>query len=99
MVRKSPLDAEGALLLRQIEARTKAKSRARIAKLLAKRRGDLQRMPLSGKAALGANHGLWSYRSAALFCVRRRARLAVWQSADRQSPRGGQRIYCAAAKT
>jgi len=60
MVRKSPLDAEGALLLRQFEARAKAKSRARIAKLLAKRRGDLQRMPLSGKAALAAiKAGKW----------------------------------------
>jgi hypothetical protein len=54
MVRKSPLTPEAASLLREIEARRKARSRARIAKLLAKRRGDLKRMPLSGAAALAA---------------------------------------------
>jgi hypothetical protein len=60
MVRKSPLSPEATLLLQQIEARRKAKARARIAKLLAKRRGELKRMPLSGKAALAAiKTGTW----------------------------------------
>jgi hypothetical protein len=54
MTRKSPLTAEALLLAAQIESRRKAKSRARIAKLLAKKRGDLRKMPLSGKAALHA---------------------------------------------
>jgi hypothetical protein len=56
----SPLCAVGQLLLAQIEDRRRAKSRARIAKLLAKKRGDLRKMPLSGKAALAAiNAGKW----------------------------------------
>jgi hypothetical protein len=60
MTRKSPLTPEAALLLREIEARRKAKSRARIATLLAKKRGALKRMPLSGKAALKAiAAGIW----------------------------------------
>jgi hypothetical protein len=47
-------------LLAQIEDRRRAKSHARIAKLLAKKRGDLRKMPLSGKAALAAiNAGKW----------------------------------------
>lgn len=54
MTRKSPLTQEAQLLADQIEARRKAKARARIAKLLAKKRGDLKRMPLSGRAALRA---------------------------------------------
>jgi hypothetical protein len=54
MTRKSPLTAEALLLAAQIETLRRAKSRARIAKLLAKMRGDLKRMPLSGKAALKA---------------------------------------------
>jgi hypothetical protein len=54
MTRKSPLTAEALLLAEQIEIRRRAKSRARIAKLLAKKRGDLKRMPLSGKLALAA---------------------------------------------
>ena len=54
MVRKSPLSPVAVALLRGAEARRKAKSRARIAKLLAKKRGDLTKMPLSGKAALRA---------------------------------------------
>ena len=54
MVRKSPLTPEAALLLREIEARRKARARARIARMLAKKRGDLRKMPLSGKAALKA---------------------------------------------
>jgi hypothetical protein len=54
VVRKSPLSPEAASLLRGIEARRKAKAKARIAKLLAKKRGELKRMPLSGKLALRA---------------------------------------------
>jgi hypothetical protein len=54
VVRKSPLTPEAALLLREIEARRKARARARIARMLAKKRGDLRKMPLSGKAALKA---------------------------------------------
>jgi hypothetical protein len=53
-MRKSPLTPEAASLLREIESRRKARSRARIATLLAKKRGDLKRMPLSGKLALQA---------------------------------------------
>jgi hypothetical protein len=60
MVRKSPLSPEGTQLLQQIEARRKTKAKGRINKLLAKRRGDLKRMPLSGKAALEAiRRGAW----------------------------------------
>jgi hypothetical protein len=60
MVRKSPLTAEALLLADQIETRRKAKARARIAKLLAKKRGDLRRMPLTGKAAMAAiKAGAW----------------------------------------
>jgi hypothetical protein len=56
----TPLCAVGQLLLAQIEDRRRAKSRARIAKLLAKKRGDTKRMPLSGKAALAAiRAGKW----------------------------------------
>jgi hypothetical protein len=54
VVGKSPLSPEAALLLRGIEARRKAKAKARIATLLAKKRGDLKRMPLTGKTALKA---------------------------------------------
>jgi hypothetical protein len=49
MTRKSPLTAEALLLAEIIEARRKAKAHARIAKLLAKKRGNLRKMPLSGK--------------------------------------------------
>jgi hypothetical protein len=60
MTRRSPLSAEAKLLQEQIENRRRAKSRARIAKLLAKRRGDLSKMPPSGKAALAAiKAGRW----------------------------------------
>src|SRR5262245_40024608 len=60
MVRRSPLTPEARLLADQLEARRLAKSRARIAKLLAKQRGDLKRMPLSGKAILAAiRTGKW----------------------------------------
>ena len=60
MRRKSPLCAVGQLLLEQIENRRRAKSRARIAKLKAKLRGDLKRMPPSGAAALAAiRAGRW----------------------------------------
>ena len=56
----SPLTAEAMLLLNEIENKRKAKSRGRIAKLLAKKRGDLKRMPLSGKAASAAiSAGKW----------------------------------------
>jgi hypothetical protein len=54
MTRKSPLTAEALLLAEQIETRRKAKARGRVATLLAKKRGDLCKMPLSGKAALKA---------------------------------------------
>jgi hypothetical protein len=60
MVRRTPLTVEEQLLLDQIEARRRAKARGRIAKLLAKKRGELKRMPLSGKAALAAiRNGKW----------------------------------------
>jgi len=54
MVRRSPLTAEEQKLLDEIEERRRAKARGRIAKMLAKKRGDLNRMPLSGKDALKA---------------------------------------------
>jgi len=54
MVRKSPLGPEAVKLLQGIEARRKAKSRARIATLIAKKRGDLKRMALTGRLALKA---------------------------------------------
>jgi hypothetical protein len=60
MVRRSALTPEAKLLLDQAEAKRLAKSRARIAKLLATKRGDTQRMPPSGKAALAAiKAGKW----------------------------------------
>jgi hypothetical protein len=60
MVRRSPLSAEAKLLADGLETKRRAKARARIAKLLAKQRGDLKRMPLSGKAALAAiRAGKW----------------------------------------
>jgi hypothetical protein len=47
-------------MLEVAEAKRRAKARARIAKLLAKQRGDLTKMPLSGKAALAAiKSGRW----------------------------------------
>ena len=60
MVRRSPLSAEAKLLADAVEARRLAKSRARVAKLIAKKRGDLRKMPPSGKAALAAiKAGKW----------------------------------------
>jgi hypothetical protein len=60
MVRRSPLSAEAKLLVDAIEAKRLAKARARIAKLKAKQRGDLAKMPLSGRAALAAiRSGKW----------------------------------------
>jgi hypothetical protein len=60
MVRRSPLTPEAELIAIVLEQRRLAKARARIAKLLAKKRGDLKRMPLSGKAALAAiRAGQW----------------------------------------
>jgi hypothetical protein len=60
MVRRSQLSAEAKLLQEQIENKRRAKSRARIAKMLAKKRGETTRMPLSGKAALAAiRNGRW----------------------------------------
>jgi hypothetical protein len=60
MIHRSPLTAEAKLLEVEIESRRLAKARARIATLLAKKRGDLKRMPLSGKAALAAiRAGKW----------------------------------------
>jgi hypothetical protein len=60
MVRHSPLTAEAKLLAEAIEAKRRAKSLARIAKLKAKQRGDLAKMPLTGKAALRAiKAGRW----------------------------------------
>ena len=50
----SPLCAVGQLLLAEIEDRRRAKARGRISKLLAKKRDDLRKMPLTGKAALAA---------------------------------------------
>jgi hypothetical protein len=54
MIHRSPLSPEAKLLAAEIESRRLAKARARIAKLLAKQRGDLRKMPLSGKAAVAA---------------------------------------------
>jgi hypothetical protein len=60
MNHKSPLSQEALLLANEIESRRKAKARARIATLLAKKRGDLRKMPLSGRAALAAiRTGKW----------------------------------------
>jgi hypothetical protein len=60
MVRRSALTQEAKLLAQQIESKRKAKSRARISKLLAQQRGDLRKMPLSGRAALAAiKAGKW----------------------------------------
>jgi hypothetical protein len=60
MVRRSPLTAEAKLLADQIETKRLAKARGRIAKLLAKKRGELKRMPLTGKAASAAiKAGKW----------------------------------------
>jgi hypothetical protein len=60
MTRKSALSPEARLLADEIENRRLAKSRARVAKLLAKQRGDLNKMPPSGKAALAAiRTGKW----------------------------------------
>jgi hypothetical protein len=60
MTRCSPLSAEATLLLNQIEDRRRAKARGRIATMLAKKRGDLRQMPLSGRAALAAiSAGKW----------------------------------------
>jgi hypothetical protein len=50
----SPLTPDALLLRDQIENRRRAKSRARIAKLLAKKSGKTRRMPPEGKAALAA---------------------------------------------
>jgi len=56
----SPLTPEAELLLNEIENRRRVKARARIAKMLAKKRGDTTKMPLSGKAALEAiRAGKW----------------------------------------
>jgi len=60
MVRRSPLDAEALLLQEQVENKRRAKARGRIAKMLAKKRGETRRMPLNGKAALEAiKAGKW----------------------------------------
>lgn len=60
MTRKSELSAQAAAIAAQIELKRKQKTQARIAKMLAKKRGDLKRMPLSGKAALEAiKTGKW----------------------------------------
>ena len=60
MVRRTKLTAEALLLQEQIEDRRRAKAKARIAKMLAKKRGHTKRMPLSGKAALAAiRAGRW----------------------------------------
>jgi hypothetical protein len=60
MVRRSALTPEATLLHNEIETKRRAKSLARIAKLKAKQRGDTNRMPLSGKAALAAiKSGRW----------------------------------------
>jgi len=54
VVRKTPLGKEALLLAEQIEHRRLIKARARISRLKAKKRGDLRKMPLTGKAALRA---------------------------------------------
>jgi hypothetical protein len=54
MTRRSPLSPEATLLLNAIEHKRLIKARARIARMLAKKRGDLRKMPLTGKAALKA---------------------------------------------
>ncbi len=60
MIHRSPLTGQAKLLADQIENRRLARARARIAKLLAKKRGELTRMPLTGKAALAAiRTGKW----------------------------------------
>ena len=60
MVRRSPLSAEAKLMLSEIEQRRRIKARSRIAKLLAKKRGALDKMPATGKAALRAiRAGKW----------------------------------------
>lgn len=51
---KTPLSAEAEILAAEIALKKRAKSLARIAKMLAKKRGDLKKMPLSGKMALKA---------------------------------------------
>jgi hypothetical protein len=60
MVRRSALTPAAKLLLNQIEDRRRLKSRNRIARLLAKKSGQLGKMPPSGKAALAAiKAGRW----------------------------------------
>ncbi len=60
MIRKTPLSPEAALLANEIEIKRLLKARNRIAKMLAKKRGHTNRMPLSGKAALAAiKKGEW----------------------------------------
>jgi hypothetical protein len=54
------MDTEAQRLHDEIEARRLAKAKARIAKMLAKKRGELKRMPVSGRAALAAiRAGKW----------------------------------------
>jgi len=53
-LQRKKLDPVAAEIASQQEATKRVKARGRIDKMKAKRRGDLKRMPLSGKAALDA---------------------------------------------
>ncbi len=53
-MRKSPLSAVAELIAAELALKKRAKALARIANLLAKKRGDLKKMPLSGRMALKA---------------------------------------------
>ncbi len=60
MIRRTPLSPEAQLLANEVEIKRLLKARNRIAKMLAKKRGDMKKMPLSGKAALKAiKAGKW----------------------------------------
>ena len=56
-LRRSKPDATGLAIAAEAEAKRKAKSNVRIAKLKAKQSGEMKRMPLEGKEALKAIFG------------------------------------------
>jgi hypothetical protein len=56
-LKRSRPDAVGQQIAAEIEARHKAKSRGRIAKMKAKQSGETKKMPLEGKDALKAIFG------------------------------------------
>jgi hypothetical protein len=56
-LQRKKLDPVAAEIKAEQEATKKAKAKGRIEKMKAKQRGDLKKMPLSGKAALAAIHG------------------------------------------